>query len=186
MFCFVFSKQNNESFQIFPGSIRGTRTCLLAGSGGRSPTAMLIELGAKPAFLHIALDLLNPLRKQQIRRAASNFVYQFVIENASASVNRLDPWRRNGKRDTRWSQRCAHCEALTDCPFGQQNTDLIVSRNACTRLTAGTIDVFAILHGALYDRFLGCNGRRCSLLLPDLPLFFPLYPSMQIFRRLWT
>ena len=91
--------------------MRGAGTCLLAGSGGRSPTAMLLELGAKAAFLHIALDLLNPLRKQQIRRAVSNFVYQFVIENASASVNRLDPWRRNGKRDTRWSQPWAHCEA---------------------------------------------------------------------------
>ena len=110
-FRFVFSKQNNESFQIFPGSMRGARTCLLAGTGGRSPTAMLLELGAKAAFLHIALDLLNPLRKQQIRRAASNFVYQFVIEDALTSVNRLDLWRRKGKRDTRWSQRWAHCEA---------------------------------------------------------------------------
>jgi len=52
---------------------------------------MLLKLGGTAAFLHIALDLLNPLRKQQIRRAFSNFVYQFVIENASASVNRLDP-----------------------------------------------------------------------------------------------
>ena len=84
---------------------------MLAGSGGRSPTAMLLELGAKAAFLHIALDLLNPLRKQQIRRAASNIVYQFVIEDALTSVNRLDLWRRKGKRDTRWSQRWAHCEA---------------------------------------------------------------------------
>ena len=119
-FRFVFSKQNNESFQIFPGSMRGARTCLLAGTGGRSPTAMLLEPGAKAAFLHIALDLLNPLRKQQIRRAVSNFVYQFVIENASASVNRLDPWRRNGKRDRdgpNVGPTARHVR--NDCPFGQ-------------------------------------------------------------------
>src|SRR5204862_5253439 len=69
-----FFKAEQCKFSDIYGLYRGARTCLLAGSGGRSPTAMLLEPGAKAAFLHIPLDLLTRFAKQQIRRAASNIV----------------------------------------------------------------------------------------------------------------
>ena len=74
MFCFVFSKQNKETFQTFTGSIRGARTCLLAGTGGRSPTAMLLELGAKAAFLQIHSVPAGPREIGEMVHLVNDFV----------------------------------------------------------------------------------------------------------------